>query len=282
MPLKVTFDTNVLDLACRPGRFPKDSRQPDLRKVYDALLDGKIEGFYPVTMLTIEGVVKCARARVYGGTQITTGPETVSILRAEELPDSLRERWGDEDFEQIRRELRVEQPDRKSLHREVQARVRAANTLGLKALKAPPRIGAFHIQDNEENFYLSTGAGDELKAWIARVHKIARAIEARGVEMAQVKALGLNSPDVETAWYKGLKSASDIHQVRAIERAFGEWADGDAIASHIAYGVDVFCTNDVGKSNVAKSVLDHDNRQWLQRAYCVTFMSFDELLATLP
>jgi hypothetical protein len=28
MALRVTLDTNVLDLACRPARFPKDPRQP--------------------------------------------------------------------------------------------------------------------------------------------------------------------------------------------------------------------------------------------------------------
>lgn len=38
--MHVTFDTNVLDLACRPERFPKDPRQPALGKVRDALRAG--------------------------------------------------------------------------------------------------------------------------------------------------------------------------------------------------------------------------------------------------
>jgi len=245
MPMRITFDTNVLDLACRPERFPKDSRQPALKKVYDALKSGEIEGFYSVTMLTIEGIMKRDRANVYGSTQIVTEPETVSIMKPEELPDSLRERWGDEDLEQIRLELRVEQPARQALHPEVQARARAASDLGVKVLKAPPRIGAFHIADDDDKFYLSTGKGDELGTWNARVCEVARAIEARGVGIAQVKSIGLNSSDAQTSWYKGLESTSNIHQERAIERAFGEWADGDAIASHIAYGLDVFCSADV-------------------------------------
>lgn len=45
MPLRVTFDTNVLDLACRPDRFPKDHRQPQMHKIKDALVAGTIQGF---------------------------------------------------------------------------------------------------------------------------------------------------------------------------------------------------------------------------------------------
>jgi hypothetical protein len=281
MPLRVTFDTNVLDLACRPERFPKDPRQPALGKVHDALKNGEIEGFYSVTMLTIEGVMKRDRAPVYGNTRIAIGPETVSTLKAEDIPESLRERWGGEDIEQVSVEFRVEQPDRQPLHPEVQARARAAHALGIRALKAPPRIGAFHIHDEEGKFYLSAGTGDDLGAWITRVHEASRAIEARGVGMAQVKALGLNSADAQTAWYKGLQNAKDIHQERAIERAFGEWADGDAVASHIAYGLDIFCSADVGNSNATDSILDPMNRRWLEQTYGIRFMTFDDLLAAL-
>lgn len=149
MPLRVTFDTNVLDLACRPERFPKDPRQPSLGRVHDALKNGEIEGFYSVTMLTIEGVMKRDRAQVYGNTRIAIGPETISTLKAEDIPVSLQERWGGQDIEQGGVEFRVEQPDRQPLHPEVQARARAAHALGIRALKAPPRTGAFHIHDDE-------------------------------------------------------------------------------------------------------------------------------------
>jgi len=46
MVLRVTFDTNVLDLACRPERFPKDVRQPELVKVREALAERMIEGVF--------------------------------------------------------------------------------------------------------------------------------------------------------------------------------------------------------------------------------------------
>ena len=101
--------------------------------------------------------------------------------------------------------------------------------------------------------------------------------------MAQVKALGKNLSfnDPQQTWFKALDKASDVHQQRAIERAFAEWADGDAIAAHIAYGIDIFCSADVGNSNVTNSVLDPTNRAWLTSTYEVQFMTFEDLAASL-
>ena len=94
--------------------------------------------------------------------------------------------------------------------------------------------------------------------------------------------LGLAMSDPADAWYQGLTNAKDIHEERAVERAFSEWADGDSIASHVAHGIDVFCTEDIGRSNASPSVLDAANRAWLEATYGVNFMSFDELIATIP
>ena len=75
MPLRVTLDTNVLDLACRPERFPKDPRQLLMQKVHNALATGQLEGFYSVTMLTIEGIMRQDRAEVFASTRTVTQPE---------------------------------------------------------------------------------------------------------------------------------------------------------------------------------------------------------------
>jgi hypothetical protein len=44
--MKVTFDTNSLDRACRPERFSKDPNQPLYQKVYSALKAETLNGFY--------------------------------------------------------------------------------------------------------------------------------------------------------------------------------------------------------------------------------------------
>lgn len=279
MVLSVTFDTNVLDLACRPERFPKDPRGQRLHTVKDALIAGTINGFYPVTMLTIEGIMRKDRAEVFSGTRIRRGPETASAQIVADRSENSAAMINEEAVELL---LSVEQPNRKPLHSEVIARTQAAHALGVRALKSVPRIGNFHIDDPKGEFYLTNGEGDSLANWITKTHEVCRAIESRGIGIAQVKALGQSMAGPQEAWFSALQNSKDIHDERAIERAFGEWADADAIASHIAYGIDVFCSSDVGNSNVQNSVLDSENRAWLTSTYGVRFMNFDELLASLP
>ena len=284
MVLRVTFDTNSLDLACRPERFPKDRRQPLMRKVHDALTQRRIEGFYSVTMLTIEGLMRKDRAGVFAGTRTVLQPESTELTKNADLPDAVRDKVGAADLETVRVEIHVEQPDRKPLHPETAARIRAAMAVGVKVLKAVPRLGAFRIEDPSGDYYLDPGEGDALKAWIDRACAVARAIDARGVGMAQIKELGerLGESDSQTPWFRSLDRAGDIHEEREVERAFGEWADGDSIAAHVAYGIDVFCSDDVGKSNAGGSVLDRANRAWLSETYGVRFATLEELAASLP
>jgi hypothetical protein len=281
---RVTFDTNVLDLACRPERFPKDIRQSRLQKVRDALASGAIQGFYSVTMLTIEGIMRKDRADVFASTRTKMQPETFSVTKNADLPDAIRAKVGSADVEAIRMNLVVEQPARKPLHPEVVARIKAAQALGVRVLKDVPRIGAYLIEDPEKEFYLDNGDASELRAWNEKIHEVAKAIQDRGLGFAQIAALGqtMAAQDPAKAWFKALDDAKDIHEERAVERAFSEWADGDAIAAHVAYSLDVFCSADVGNSNARNSVLDPVNRAWLTATHGIKFMTFDDLLASLP
>ena len=163
------------------------------------------------------------------------------------------------------------------------ARVKAAKAMGVKVLRAVPRTGAFHITDPTEDWYLKTGQGAELNAWIDKAYEVAGAIESRGVGFAQVKALGASMTTSRpiSLWFQLLAETNDVHKQREVERAFSEWADGDSLAAHVAYGLDIFCSDDVGKSNTTNSVLDPTNRAWLNNTYGVQFMTFEQLAAKL-
>ena len=285
MTLRVTFDTNVLDLACRPERFPKDARQPRLARVHQALQDGEILGFYPVTMLTIEGIENADRAAVFRSTTSTVEEGPPTITRAADVPSAVQAKIGDRDIEAVSMTIRTSQPARKALHPEVVNRMVAAKALGVRVLKAPPRIDAFRIDDPTGEYYLANGEDEAaLETWLNTIQAAAHAIEQRGLGYAQVRSLGqtLAARSPAELWFRALEHAEDIHEKRAVQRAFSEWADGDALASHIAYGLDVFCSADVGNSNARDSVLDPINRAWLTATYGIQFMTFDDLLANLP
>src|SRR5256885_1820430 len=60
-------------------------------------------------------------------------------------------------------------------------------------------------------------------------------------------------------WFTGLGAAKDIHARREVARAVAQWADGDSVAAHYAYGNDIFCTLDGGKAETRRgepAVLD--------------------------
>ena len=281
--LRVTFDTNVLDKACRPERHPKDPKQPLMQRIHDALAAREIAGFYSVTILTIEGIMKKDRAKVFAGTRLVPQPARTKTTTNADLPDAIHHSVESANVLTISQELRVEQPDRAPLHPEVIARIRAAKALGLKALRDVPRIGAYDITDKSGDFYLDIGEGAALRAWIDKAHEVVEAMESRGVGIAPITALGTamakSNPDL--TWFEALDQATDCHERRAVERAFSEWSDGDSLAAHIAYGLDYFCTNDMGKTGATSSVLDAQQRAWLTTTYGVRFITFEGLAAML-
>jgi hypothetical protein len=91
-------------------------------------------------------------------------------------------------------------------------------------------------------------------------------IEARGVGKATFDAAG--------GW--NLSPTTPVHQKR-FHKACAEWADGEALAAHVGYGNDVFCTEDFGKGAMGPSVLDPVHREWLTREFGVQFATLNQL-----
>ncbi len=286
--MKVTFDTNALDRAARPERYPKDSRRADFIKVHDAIEARRLTGYFSETLITLEGIENKDRVGVIGGTRLDrqirrTGQNTVNI------------------------NLTVKQ-DRQPLHPEHSARIQAARKIGMRALKAPSRVGWILIRDPDGSFF-APDADAKFAARMDRTNDACSAIEARGLGFAQAQSLaksfaardqadiarkneeefakldamlapaGLRAPriQVDEPWFTSLLRARHIHEQRQVQRAIAEWADADSIAAHIGYGIDLFCTEDQGKGAGAPSIFDADNRTWLEKTYEVKFVTLSEL-----
>ena len=264
--MRVTFDTNAIDRAVRPERFPKDLRRAEYLTVNNALKDKRIHGFISDTLFSIEGMQKLERAGVFGGTYL----KVTEQIHVEEADNGL--------VTKIDIQYHVNQPGRKPLHPEMARRISAAVGIGMRFLSAP-RIGAIKIIDSENKLYVSE-TEQELGDRINLYHEALRAIQARGVGIELCKQLGesFSKRDGKVEpWFKGLDRAQDVHEENAVARAFAEWADADAIAAHIGYGIDYFCTEDAGKSAGAASILDATNSSWLRQVYRVQFITLAEL-----
>jgi hypothetical protein len=269
--MKVTFDTNTIDRAVRPERFPKDPRQSEYIQVQQALASGRIQGFISETLFSLEGMQRLERAGVFGGTTTVTHESEAAVETAS----------GNGTAIQIT--IQVQQPDRKPLHPEMARRIKAALDIGMRFLSAP-RTGAIKIDDPDHMIYAAETQGIDLRERLNRYHNALRSIEERGVGMTLCKQLGQNfsaREKIHEPWFKGLQRARDVHEQNQVARAFAEWADADAIAAHVGYGIDYFCTEDAGKSAGAASILDATNSAWLTAQFGVRFVSLSDLASMI-
>ena len=59
--------------------------------------------------------------------------------------------------------------------------------------------------------------------------------------------------------------------------AIAEWADGEALSAHYAFGCDVFCTNDRGSNAGKESIFHPNNLPRLKEHFKIVVLSPDEL-----
>jgi hypothetical protein len=261
MSLSVTFDSNTLDKAARPPRFPKDPDQAAYTRVYDALSTGRLKGYFSETHVTLEGIKNVDRVKVLGSTRLdqqssSNGKNAITLS------------------------LTVQQ-DRKPLPPEFPRRIQAAHKIGMRALRGPARFGWVCIKDDDGTFFEPDASMLERIQRSDRTNEMADAIAARGVGHAIAVKLGLDFSVRDGAsgewWLHGLLRAKDVLECTQVERAVAEWADGDSIAAHYGYGIDLFCSKDFGQKASSASVLDCENRKWLNEKFGVQFVTLVEL-----
>jgi hypothetical protein len=113
------------------------------------------------------------------------------------------------------------------------------------------------------------------------VHTAAARDNRWGEIVGEIEARGVGGGVIAKLDKRIRESALDAQTEQEFVRAVSEWADGDAVAAHIAYGNDIFCTQDQGKSAGGPSILDEGNRLWLSSTYGVRFATISGLAAQL-
>jgi phosphoribosyl-AMP cyclohydrolase len=261
--MRVTFDTKSLAAVVSPETSQRPIDSADAAKVRAAIQAGDIQGFFCEAHVAIEGIEIKDRPEVLGSTHLDS-------------------RFEDSGEDKITLTLTVEHW-RKQLHPEFLARVKGARELGMRALRGPARIVALRIRDEDGTFFAPDDSMTQLLARMDKVNELATAIDACGVGHARAQSLGVtlskragvSKPEL---WYQGLRSG----KLNEVKEAVAEWADGDCIASHYGYGIDLFCTEDCARNAGKESVLHPNNRQWLSEKFGIQFMTLAGLAAMLP
>lgn len=162
-------------------------------------------------MLTIEGVGRIDRAAALGSLRTDDVFEVVSLEPTEGKAHPFGPAEPGVQTIYVTTTLRASEPLRKPPHPEFLRRLKAAHDLGLKALKQPPRIGAFAYDDPTGEWYQPL-PDDDLSQWLDRIFAVDKAISAFGVGQAQVRALGDElAKATGKLWWEALVDASGVH-----------------------------------------------------------------------
>jgi hypothetical protein len=111
-----------------------------------------------------------------------------------------------------------------------------------------------------------------------------REILKRGVGRAVGIELGLkysahagaSKPEL---FQQGFGRACDRAERKRVAKVVREWADGNSVAAHYGFGIDLFCSEDFRRSTSGPSVLDFDSRNWLREEFGIQFVTLAELAA---
>jgi hypothetical protein len=106
-------------------------------------------------------------------------------------------------------------------------------------------MGWIRIKDEDGTFFAPDRSTTELLGRMDKVNEMAIAIATRGLGQAIPVGLGLqfiarDGVSEPILWFQGLRRAKSNRERKQIVKAVAEWADGDSIAAHYGYGIDLF------------------------------------------
>lgn len=265
--MKVTFDSNMYRRVTDPSRFSNDPAHHAFVSIHEAIQDGRVQPFFSATIVTLEAIGRDTRGDYLSNNRVKVESD---------------ERAGEGGSIQVRMTIGPDNDLHPGLPEITERWLTAAINLGFRFLAAP-RIGQPRpaFLDQQERFAPLDWVDFEVFG------AVVRAIEDRGLGIAQARAIANTiiardpKPNASAHWSSVLREAADIHETRAIARAVAEWSDADAIGAHIAYKCDIFCTEDLGKSAGAPSVLSPEARTWLSSEYGLVICSANELVSRL-
>jgi len=255
--LTVTFDTNTLNSVIWPENQQCENPE-DAITVRAAIQDGRIRGFFSETLYTLEGIVSYERAEILGKTRVEVGALSAFSVGSHH--------------------------ERNPLNPLALARIQGALDLGM----FPLRTAALFTRRHDDRFPLFVPAGGhaELLSCMDKVNALTIEIMNRGFGQAVARDLGLRFSERREnlakpeLWHQSLGRASGKKERRQVAEAVAEWADGDSVGAHYGFGINLFCSEDLGGSG--PSVLDRNNRKWLKDEYGIDFVTLSELAQRVP
>jgi hypothetical protein len=251
--MKITFDSNVWRWVVAPEDTPAHKDLSIYREINRLCSDGLIDGYLSGSMFAWEAV---------------TRPERKDVLNKDRGNIALSELEGVGDC--LRRTITIG-PD-PTAHPGTPEKfiyyLEKARELGFKVMHIP-RLGYLSNPDLTEMDWADYDVSIE-----ERFADVVEVIESWGCGMSQLQSIGHR---YATDWLKAMEIAP-ASEIQKVATAVAEWADGDSIAIHLAYGNDIFCTEDNAKGAGQHSVMASKNVECLAKMFDLKKVSPEELV----
>ncbi|WP_157218949.1 hypothetical protein [Flavisphingomonas formosensis] len=244
--MRVSFDSNAWETIFD---------EPDTRwePILGSIVDGRIEGFVCEIGFRIEAIMKSNRtgyfSRPYMEVRGGLGINADGTM-------AIRMSIGPNDAKHPGLPVKQAAKFKKAMDAGFKL-MRGHSWLGLPGPPETQKIELFVPETAEVGFEREQ-----------RQHDVTALIDARGVGRAAFDAVD--------GWFERSRENADE---KALSKACAEWADGELVAAHIAYGHEILCTDDRAKGT-GRSVFDAEHRTWLSETFGVRFATLKEL-ATL-
>lgn len=178
--------------------------------------------------------------------------------------------------------------------------VRDLLAIGFRVLRGPSRIGLSSSSFINLNHGWAEDLRFPLEKRLERATNLIERFEQLGPSRLKrwgnelAKAHGLDrtthqndywSPCPKILWFEGLMAeyqkprccSSKKDFFGKLRKIFSDWFDLDAVASHYGYGLDYFCTDEIGRGTVGDTIFHPDNLKILEREFNVHVVSAEEL-----
>lgn len=260
--MNITFDSNVWQNVVLPDQYLEDPAISSFHKINSHIRSGHLFGFLAETVFTLEAIKKVDRREFFH--------KYNPPLRFQENING--------NVAHLSISIESDKDSHPGNNTYLTTYLIDAVQLGFKVLLCP-RVAWIQNPDLKQEWFINLAEAD-----------VSSYQEDFGLLVSEIKNCGCGSHDLEKIgkryssdnehWTEGMKKAP-ASEDKAIVKAFAEWADGDAIAAHIAYKNQYFCTRDIARGAGQKSVLSAENRNWLEKKYGAKFVTPEQLAQIL-
>jgi len=263
--MNITFDSNVWEkLVLAKGKTEENNKYANLRSLVE---EEKIQPYICEIAISLESIMKKDRANFWNKYEPKIEHETIGGTKNNDGTTMIHNRT-------------MFSPDNEKhpgLHPKLINNLELANELGFKVLRMT-NFGTVRSTQIPKEMYIDFQDIDDFWKYAEKLSNCANyiaEIKCGSYDYSQFKTdnnvNGMSVPKI-------IQRISDSKK-KVFAKSVAEWVDGDSIAAHYAYGNNIFCTEDRGKSAGSKSVFSANNLSKIKERYKIEVLSINEVLA---